>query len=105
MDDLVQIVESAKADFAAAEQPAALEDAKARYLGKNGSLTALMKGLSKLSVEEKRTRGQAINRAKSLYFTNRYHWDEIVQRDMAKDVSWANSARQYKDLYLELTQW
>ena len=48
---------------------------------------------------------EAINRAKSLYFTNRYHWDEIVQRDMAKDVSWANSARQYKDLYLELTQW
>ena len=25
----------------------------------------------------------AINRAKTLYFTNRYHWDEIVQRDMA----------------------
>ena len=48
---------------------------------------------------------EAINRAKSLYFTNRYHWDEIVQRDMAKDVSWTNSARQYKDLYLELTQW
>ena len=48
---------------------------------------------------------EAINRAKSLYFTNRYHWDEIVQRDMAKDVSWTNSARQYKGLYLELTQW
>ena len=47
----------------------------------------------------------AINRAKTLYFTNRYHWDEIVQRDMAKDVSWENSARQYKDLYLELTPW
>ena len=47
----------------------------------------------------------AINRAKTVYFTNRYHWDEVVQRDMAKDVSWANSARQYKDLYLELTQW
>ena len=40
-----------------------------------------------------------------MYFTNRYHWDEVVQRDMAKDVSWANSARQYKNLYLELTQW
>ena len=64
MDDIVQIVESAKADFAAAEQPAALEDAKARYLGKNGSLTALMKGQRKQSVEEKRTSGQAINRAK-----------------------------------------
>ena len=47
----------------------------------------------------------AINRAKTLYFNNRYHWDEIVQRDMAKDVSWERSARQYKDLYLELTQW
>ena len=47
----------------------------------------------------------AINRAKSLYFNNRYHWDEVVQRDMAKDVSWEKSARQYKDLYLELTQW
>ena len=47
----------------------------------------------------------AINRAKTLYFTNRYHWDEIVQRDMVKDVSWENSAKQYKDLYLELTPW
>ena len=47
----------------------------------------------------------AINRAKTEYFTSRYHWDEVVQRDMAKDVSWANSARQYKDLYLELTSW
>ena len=47
----------------------------------------------------------AINRAKTEFFNNRYHWDEVVQRDMAKDVSWENSARQYKDLYLELTQW
>ena len=47
----------------------------------------------------------AINRAKTEYFVNRYHWDEIVQRDMAKDVSWENSAKQYKDLYLELTPW
>ena len=47
----------------------------------------------------------AINRAKTEYFVNRYHWDEVVQRDMAKDVSWSNSARQYKDLYLELTPW
>ena len=47
----------------------------------------------------------AINWAKTLYFDNRYHWDEVVQRDMDKDVSWELSARQYKDLYLELTQW
>ncbi|MCR5136628.1 MAG: glycogen synthase [Oscillospiraceae bacterium] len=44
----------------------------------------------------------AINRAKTLYFTDRGRWDEMVLRDMAKDVSWENSARQYRSLYLEL---
>ena len=47
----------------------------------------------------------AINRAKTLYFENRFYWDEMVHRDMAKNVSWDNSAKQYKDLYLELTAW
>ena len=46
----------------------------------------------------------AINRAKTLYFTNRYCWDEMVQRDMAKDVSWENSAQQYRSLYLDMTR-
>ena len=46
----------------------------------------------------------AINRAKTLYFTNRWCWDEMVQRDMAKDVSWENSAKQYRELYVELTR-
>ena len=44
----------------------------------------------------------AINRAKTLFFTDRPRWDEMVQRDMAKDVSWESSAKRYKDLYLEL---
>lgn len=45
----------------------------------------------------------AINRAKTLYFESRSCWDEMVQRDMEKDLSWENSAKQYKELYLELT--
>ncbi len=45
----------------------------------------------------------AINRAKTLYFTDRWKWDEMVQRNMDKDFSWDNSAKQYKNLYLELT--
>ena len=44
----------------------------------------------------------AINRAKTLYFTERERWDEMVQRDMEKDVSWGASAEQYRALYLEL---
>lgn len=46
----------------------------------------------------------AVNRAKTLYFTNRWCWDQMVQRDMEKDVSWERSAQQYRWLYLELTQ-
>ncbi|MBO6016976.1 MAG: glycogen synthase, partial [Oscillospiraceae bacterium] len=42
-------------------------------------------------------------RAKTVYFTERDRWNEIVVRDMKKDVSWENSARQYHDLYLQLT--
>ena len=44
----------------------------------------------------------AINRAKTVYFTDRKRWDEMVKRDLAKDVSWEASAEQYKYLYLEL---
>ena len=45
----------------------------------------------------------AINRAKTLYFENREYWDDMVVRDMNKDVSWEKSAKQYKDMYVELT--
>ncbi len=46
----------------------------------------------------------AINRAKTVYFTERERWDQMVQRDMAKDVSWENSAKKYRALYVEMTQ-
>lgn len=65
MQELSELIESAKKDFAAAKQPAALEDAKARYIGKAGQITALMKSLGQLAPEERRERGQAINRAKA----------------------------------------
>ena len=40
-----------------------------------------------------------INYAKTVYFTRRESWDKMVIRDMQKDVSWENSAKQYKSLY------
>ncbi|MCI9169416.1 MAG: glycosyltransferase [Lawsonibacter sp.] len=46
----------------------------------------------------------AINRAKDLYFNSRWCWDEMVRRDMDKILSWDNSAKQYKELYLDLAQ-
>jgi phenylalanyl-tRNA synthetase alpha chain len=65
MEDLERIVERALADFQLAGEPAALENAKARYLGKSGELTALLKGLGALAPEERRHAGAGINAAKA----------------------------------------
>jgi len=46
---------------------------------------------------------EAVNAAKTVYFTDRWHWDEMVRRDMEKDVSWASSALQYIELYDRLS--
>jgi phenylalanyl-tRNA synthetase alpha chain len=65
MNELDQLIHAAEADFSAASEPARLEDAKARYLGKDGSLTTLLKGLGKLPADERKTAGAAINAAKT----------------------------------------
>ena len=65
MNDLDQLIRSAEADFSAATEPARLEDAKARYLGRDGSLTVLLKSLGKLPAEERKSVGAAINAAKT----------------------------------------
>ena len=64
MGDLDTIISAAQQAFQAATTPAELENAKAQFLGKQGQLTDLMKGMAQLSVEEKKTRGAAINVAK-----------------------------------------
>ena len=64
MQNLEAIVARALADFGAAADPAALENAKARYLGKSGELTALLKTLGTLAAEERKSAGAAINAAK-----------------------------------------
>jgi len=63
-DALDDLVLAAKSSFAAAATPADLENAKAQFLGKSGRVTELMKGLAALSVDEKKSRGAAINLTK-----------------------------------------
>ena len=65
MEELSRIVAMAQADFAACNDPAALENAKARYLGKSGALTAQLKALGALSPAERPAAGARINEAKS----------------------------------------
>ena len=64
MTDLETLVTSASAEFQAAPTPAELENAKARFLGKAGRLTELLKGLAALPADEKKTLGAAINATK-----------------------------------------
>ena len=64
MTDLDSIVDAARRAFAGAATPSDLENAKALFIGKAGKITDLMKGMAALSVEEKRSRGAAINAAK-----------------------------------------
>lgn len=63
-DALSELVTAAKSSFELALTPAELENAKAQFLGKAGRVTELMKGMATLSVEEKKSRGAAINHAK-----------------------------------------
>lgn len=64
MDNLDHLVEQACADFASVNDPAQLEQSKARYLGKSGALTQLLKGLGKLDPDARRSAGALINKAK-----------------------------------------
>jgi len=64
LQNLEVIVERALADFAAAPDPASLENAKARYLGKAGELTALQSTLKSAPPEQRRELGAKFNDAK-----------------------------------------
>ena len=64
MEKLQQILDQALQQFAVISDEAELEQVKARYLGKEGSLTVLLKGLGELSAQERPAAGARINQAK-----------------------------------------
>ncbi|MEI8363453.1 MAG: phenylalanine--tRNA ligase subunit alpha [Betaproteobacteria bacterium] len=61
MADLTHLISEAQIDFASSVTMNDLEVAKAKYLGKTGLLTDALKGLGKLSNEERPAAGAAIN--------------------------------------------
>ena len=65
MDPLETIVATALAEFASCHDAAALENAKAKFLGKTGRLTERLKGLGKLAAAERPAAGARINEAKT----------------------------------------
>lgn len=65
MKNLEEIISEATDLLTSIEDPAELENVKARYLGKSGVLTELLKGLGRLPAEERPAAGSRINQAKS----------------------------------------
>jgi phenylalanyl-tRNA synthetase alpha chain len=65
MTDLTSLVSQAQEAFAAAQDPAALENAKARFLGKSGLITEQLKGLAGLEPEARKAQGALVNQAKA----------------------------------------
>ena len=61
MANLEHLIAESQIDFNACADMPALENAKAKYLGKTGALTDALKGLGKLSNEERPAAGAAIN--------------------------------------------
>ncbi len=64
MENLADLIDQANAEIQSAADPAGLDEVRVRYLGKQGALTAQLKGLGKLSAEERPQAGKAINEAK-----------------------------------------
>lgn len=61
MVNLENLISESQADFSVCDDMPALENAKAKYLGKTGALTEALKGLGKLSNGERPAAGAAIN--------------------------------------------
>ena len=64
MDQLNQLIDQAKKDFASCSKLADLDHIKSKFLGKSGPITEAMKSLASLSPEEKPKKGAEINQVK-----------------------------------------
>ncbi len=64
-DDLTELRATTLAALAAAGDPRALDAVRVAALGRNGSLTALLKGLGAVPAEARKERGAALNRLKA----------------------------------------
>ena len=80
MEELEQILGRALKQFAEVSEEAELEQVKARYFGKEGSLSVLLKGLGKLSADERPAAGARINQVKQEIDTALQQRREILQQ-------------------------
>src|SRR5438067_608451 len=65
VDDLTGLEREALAEIGGAPEEKALEEWRVKYLGRNGALAGLMRGLGALSADERPAAGAAANRVKT----------------------------------------
>jgi phenylalanyl-tRNA synthetase alpha chain len=87
-DSLSALIEQALADVESSASLAALDEVRVRLLGKKGLLTEQLKGLGKLSADERPAAGQRINDAKaSIQASLEMHRIRLEQAALEKDLA------------------
>ncbi len=88
MQELEDILNEALQQFAAINQAAELEQAKARYLGKEGRLTERLKSLGKLSADERPAAGARINQVKqAIENALQQRRDDLQQKQLQQQLA------------------
>jgi phenylalanyl-tRNA synthetase alpha chain len=113
MVDLDQLIKEATESFSSTSDAVALEEVKAKYLGKSGLLTELLKGLGKLDPEIRKTEGARINLAKAaiegaLQSRRAQLADELLQARLSQeaiDVSLPGRGRKVGSLHPVMRTW
>ena len=81
MTDIESMIRQALGDIAATDAPDELEGLRVALLGKQGSITAQLKALGALPADQRKTAGEAINRARDAL------GDALSQRKRALDAA------------------
>ncbi len=88
MNNLENLLKEAKSLFDSIDNTTELEKAKAHYLGKSGVLTEMLRGLGKLSPEERPAMGSHINKLKeALETTINYRRETILSKEMEAQLT------------------
>lgn len=113
MVDLDQLVSEARQSFSSTSDAVALEEVKAKFLGKSGLLTEMLKGLGKLDPDSRKTEGAKINAAKSaiegaLQERRQQLADDLLQARLSQeaiDVSLPGRGRGVGSLHPVMRTW
>ena len=95
MNHLKKLIELAKIDFERCKTQTELDNAKSKYIGKTGPLTEAMRGLSKLSNEEKPKVGALINQVKQTI--------EALLNNRKEAIQKAEMLSQLENEYIDVT--